>query len=117
MARGSSAANYVKPARGAPMGLTRLPPAPGCAPHAPAYRRVAFVHINKAGGTSMRAVLYKYASHHLIEHVAKDAHKRMALLGSRFFHASASLQRQVAGADVWSSSFTFALVRNPWARQ
>ncbi len=36
---------------------------------------------------------------------------------SRFFHASASLQRKVLGAEPWARAYTFALVRNPYARQ
>ena len=38
-------------------------------------------------------------------------------LGSRFFHASASLQKQALGDEAWGSAYTFALVRNPFARQ
>ena len=37
--------------------------------------------------------------------------------GARFFHASASLQRDAVGPAAWSDTYTFALVRNPWARQ
>jgi len=36
---------------------------------------------------------------------------------ARFFHASASLQRDAVGPAAWATAYTFALVRNPWARQ
>lgn len=41
----------------------------------------------------------------------------MRQLGSRFFHASAHLQRRVLGASLWEAAYTYALVRNPFARQ
>lgn len=80
------------------------------------YRTVAFVHINKAGGTAMRSVLQKYAAHQLLELLEPNARERMSQLGSRFFHGSAALQREAIG-DQWDKAFTFALVRNPYARQ
>ncbi|KAL3896720.1 MAG: hypothetical protein SGPRY_013209, partial [Prymnesium sp.] len=70
-----------------------------------------------AGGTSMRSYLLKFSSHQMLELLVPGAGARLAQLGARFFHASAHLQRQVLGEDLWASSFTFALVRNPWARQ
>ncbi|KAL1504932.1 hypothetical protein AB1Y20_008699 [Prymnesium parvum] len=100
-----------------PPPLLRLPPRAGCEPNASAYTTVAFVHINKAGGTAMRAILYKHSSHQLLELVVPEAAARMRQLRSRFFHASASLQREAFGLQRWRASFTFALVRNPWARQ
>ena len=111
--------------QGMPLGIAPLPPMPGCTPGEKAYRHVAFVHINKvrrptlsnmshppcphappntlrtphsrtqAGGTAMRAILFKYAAHQMLERTTPDAHIKMSRLGSRFFHASASLQRQV----------------------
>ena len=42
---------------------------------------------------------------------------QMRSLGSRFFHASASLQQRVLGEAAWGGAYTFALVRNPYARQ
>jgi hypothetical protein len=94
------------------------PVRPECAAGQPAYRRVAFVHINKAGGTSMRMRLFVHARHQLLEVTEQpQAMTRMRELGSRFFHASASLQRQVLGKEKWEGAYTFALVRNPYARQ
>ena len=88
-----------------------------CARGNSAYRDVAFVHINKAGGTAMRARLYTHARHQLIEATDASLPPRLRALGTRFFHASASLQRRVIGAERWRAAFTFALVRNPFARQ
>ena len=65
----------------------------------------------------MRARLYRHARHQLLEATSADAGARMRSLGARFFHASASLQRQAVGEAAWRSAYTFALVRNPYARQ
>ena len=88
-----------------------------CAKGRPAYRPVAFVHINKAGGTAMRARLYSRARHQLLEATDAASLARMRKLGSRFFHASASLQQRALGSSAWEAAYTFALVRNPYARQ
>ena len=107
------------PSRGKSRGgiISVKPVHPSCARGQPAYRPVAFVHINKAGGTAMRARLYASAKHQLLELNDATAAGRMRQLGSRFFHASASLQRRVLGAQAWDGAYTFALVRNPFARQ
>jgi len=65
----------------------------------------------------MRDVLFKYASHQMLERSTPQAAIKLRGLGTRFFHASASLQRRVLGEDTWRLAFTFALVRNPFARQ
>ena len=93
------------------------PTAVACVRGAPEYRPVAFVHINKAGGTWMRARLFKGARHQMLETSSPAALGRMRQLGSRFFHASAALQREALGAAAWDAAYTFALVRNPYARQ
>lgn len=103
--------------RGVPPGIRLAPVRPECARGQPQYRRIAFVHINKAGGTSMRAKLYQFAHHQLLEANSPTAVLKLRSLGSRFFHASASLQRRVLGESAWREAFTFALVRNPYARQ
>ena len=103
--------------RPSPIPAAQPPPA-DCNIGQKLYRPIAFVHINKAGGTAMRARLYKAARHQLLEvqHSA-TALPKMRSLGSRFFHASASLQRKVLTPSVWDNAYTFALVRNPYARQ
>jgi hypothetical protein len=67
----------------------------------------------------MRAVLLKYASHQMLELRSPGAAQKLRALTppSRFFHASASLQRRVLKPKPWASAYTFALVRNPYARQ
>ena len=101
-----------------PLAMRTVPAPAGCARGQPAFGDVAFVHINKAGGTQMRANLFRLARHQLLEiRDGPAAMNRMRALGSRFFHASASLQRQAIGASAWDGAFTFALVRNPFARQ
>ena len=102
-------------------GLTVVKPAPihpDCERGARDYRRVGFVHVNKAGGTAMIALMRKYAMHQALWHpaVAPGATQRIGALGSRFFHASANLQREAVGREAWESSYTFGLVRNPWSR-
>jgi len=79
---------------------------------------VAFVHVNKAGGTAMRATLAEHARSQMIEVVGGvPVVRNLQKLGSRFFHASASLQRAAIGPQLWAKAYKFALVRNPWARQ
>jgi hypothetical protein len=97
-------------------GLSAAVPA-DCARGQKAFRGVAFVHINKAGGTAMRFRLLKHARHQLLELSTPGAMERMRSLGARFFHASASLQRRAVGEGAWARAYTFALVRNPYARQ
>ena len=65
-----------------------VPPPPGCARGGVRYREVAFVHINKAGGTAMRMMLYKFARHQMLETSHPAAASELRALGSRFFHAS-----------------------------
>ena len=83
------------------------------------YLPVGFVHVNKAGGTAMRATLAQHARHQMLEVVAgpAGAAAKLRSWGTRFFHASASLQRDAVGTQLWDKTYTFALVRNPWARQ
>jgi len=104
-------------ASGGPLAIPPVKPKPECAAGGRDHRTLAFVHINKAGGTAMRALLYKYARHQLLEVSQPQAAMALRQLHSRFFHASASLQRRVLGADAWQGAYTFALVRNPFARQ
>jgi len=96
---------------------TPITPTKECAVHGVKYKPVAFVHINKAGGTWMRDVLVKYARHQMVEAAMPQAGPKLRVLGSRFFHASASLQRRALGQADWDRSYRFALVRNPFARQ
>ena len=101
--------------RGAPAGIgAPLPAAEGCRRGEPgtAYRPVAFVHVNKAGGTAMRAILFKHAAHQMLERVvpAGGAYLRALHPPARWFHASASLQRKAVGQQQWNESYTLSLI-------
>lgn len=87
----------------------------GCDAHASAH--VGFVHVNKAGGTEMLSILHDHARHQLLENALPHAKQALHTVGSRFFHASASLQQKAVGLAAWDAAYTFALVRNPFARQ
>ena len=79
--------------------------------------RGGFVHINKAGGTAIINILQKYCRHQLLWALHPPALQKLRGIRSRFFHASAALQQWAVGASAWKQAYTFALVRNPWARQ
>ena len=66
------------------------PPPKVCAPGTNAS--VGFVHVNKAGGTAMISMLHKYADFQLLERRHPTSAFKLRSIGSRFFHASASLQ-------------------------
>lgn len=95
----------------------RRPLVQGCAQGGANFTCVGFVHVNKAGGTAMRAALLFNAAHQMLERLVPKATAQLRTVGARFFHASASLQRWAVGQAEWSRSYTFALVRNPWSRQ
>eukprot|EP00039_Didymoeca_costata_P002869 m.63291 g.63291 ORF g.63291 m.63291 type:complete len:992 (+) comp11573_c0_seq1:115-3090(+) len=80
-------------------------------------RLIAFVHINKAGGTAMLSNLDKCCSDRSIKMVYKANLRKVGLPPNFFFHATAYRQKELVGEDVWKNSFKFALVRNPWSRQ
>ena len=65
----------------------------------------------------MIARLITHARHQLLQFTDAQAAAKLRQMGSRFFHASASLQHHALGDVKWRSAYTFALVRNPFARQ
>ena len=70
--------------------MATKPPPPFCAPGTNVS--VGFVHVNKAGGTAMISMLHKYADFQLLERRHPTSAFKLRSVGSRFFHASASLQ-------------------------
>lgn len=81
---------------------------------------IAFVHINKVGGTSMNDLLKEQVHERMLSSVtleSKGKPPKHPLAKDFWFHATASRQRDWVGAQLWKSSYTFAIVRNPWARQ
>ncbi|MDE2481726.1 MAG: sulfotransferase family 2 domain-containing protein [bacterium] len=96
--------------------------------------RFGFVHIQKTGGVSLVAALREAGV--ALDFMDRgleallDAHPHGALLRSSLLrtfpfapvaampqeHMPAMILRALVGPDVWDASFTFAFVRNPWAR-
>ena len=77
---------------------------------ADARPRVFFVHVNKAGGTSMFNMLKDRCPDQFeIEHWGTNPKQRS-------FHATAHALIDRHGRDAWNNSYTFALVRHPLAR-
>lgn len=66
-------------------------------------RHFAFVHIPKTGGTSIRESLAQ---------AIPDAVVRTG----KWQHPLARLMKSELGERAWRESYTFAFVRNPWAR-
>ena len=92
--------------------------APGkCARGSPDWKPVGFVHVNKAGGTAMIAILGKHSRPQMLQFTSPQALAKLRSIRSRFFHASAALQQWAVGEAAWRDAYRFALVRNPWARQ
>merc|ERR1711871_89473 len=84
------------------------------APHKKkACPKVAFVHINKAGGSSMLDTLENCCNPSLL----KTIHAADAPHDNFWFHAIAHRQRLAVGEEAWNEAYNFALVRNPWSRQ
>lgn len=76
-----------------------------------ACNEVGFVHINKAGGTSILSTLRKHAESGMV-----SKKSRSSQTAQFWFHASAARQAKEVGLSEWDSAYTFAVVRNPWAR-
>ena len=75
-------------------------------------KRILFVHINKAGGSSMIRMLQRSC------HARYESAKwHSAGSNHRTFHCSAQCHLDHYGADDWHNNFTFAIVRHPLARQ
>lgn len=77
---------------------------------------VGFVGIGKTGSLFMQSALEFFAHEQLLSTIKPGS--RSCSVGARmgWHHASAFLQRRAFGAAAWEEAFTFALVRDPWAR-
>lgn len=72
--------------------------------------RILFVHVNKAGGSSMISMLKDRCPEQFYpERWGSDPPQRT-------FHATAHALIDREGRDAWDNSYTFALVRHPLAR-
>lgn len=80
----------------------------------PPCSSVGFVGIGKTGSLFMQTVLELWAHEQLLPTVQPQ---QPCAVGARmgWHHASALLWRRAFG-QAWNKAFTFALVRNPWAR-
>jgi len=63
-------------------------------------KNFAFIHVNKAGGTSVCEALAEWED---CQPFVKD-------------HDQATIYRDRLGVDLWNEMFSFAFIRNPWDR-
>jgi hypothetical protein len=82
-------------------------------------KKLAFIHIWKTAGTSLRSVLADYSSHTIRGRVMKKLNIPQALLNDpykRFYdvHTSYSEISEILGEEELNSLYTFGVVRNPW---
>ena len=77
-------------------------------------KKFVFIHVPKAGGSSVRAVLNPYATVIPWQHRVGKLHGSKNKLLTK--HVSASVVRKHIGVHNWSDYFSFAFVRNPWDR-
>jgi len=78
---------------------------------------VGFVGLVKSGSVFMQYVLDAYAPRECLWAI-HDPNNTICEHGAAmgWHHASALFQIEFLGRDVWERAFTFALVRNPWAK-
>ena len=78
---------------------------------------IGFVGIGKTGSLFMQSVLELWAHEQLLPSMNHTRSSQPCAVGARmgWHHASAILWRQAFGR-AWDDAFTFAIVRNPWAR-
>lgn len=89
--------------------------------------RFVFIHINKAGGTSVASLLAEYEEWRFCKRLYRAVERRylprkyraVKLFGQHFVgsHASAAMVRDTLGQSRYDRYFKFAVVRNPWSRE
>ena len=82
----------------------------------PCSPSVGFVGIGKTGSLFMQSALELFAHEQLL--TTNNPAVKSCGVGARmgWHHASALLWRRAFGERAWKEAFTFALVRDPWAR-
>ena len=87
--------------------------------------RSIFIHINKAGGTTVENLLAPFEEFRIVKKIYRGTIRRASFLngfkgfsiaGIDFFHPHASALdiKSVIGEERFNSYFKFAIVRNPW---
>ncbi|WP_430233888.1 sulfotransferase family protein [Nitrosomonas communis] len=79
-----------------------------------------FIHVPKAAGTTLTSVLAPYTNYCDIEIGGTNFGEQIQPAYKKRFgltkHSTAAEIRNMVGAVIWSQYFTFAFVRNPFAR-
>ena len=77
---------------------------------------VGFVGIGKTGSLFMQSALELFAHEQLLPTTHYNSTPCMVGATMGWHHASAMLWRRAFGELAWGGAFTFAVVRDPWAR-
>eukprot|EP01062_Namystynia_karyoxenos_P056959 TRINITY_DN478_c0_g1_i2.p1 TRINITY_DN478_c0_g1~~TRINITY_DN478_c0_g1_i2.p1 ORF type:complete len:364 (+),score=58.32 TRINITY_DN478_c0_g1_i2:84-1094(+) len=85
-------------------------PPPGCA------FPISFVHMTKCGGTGMLMTLSLCCNKQMLRWYTPPWEQWGVPVARHMFHGSALEFRHIVGPAIWAKTYSFALVRNPWAR-